>query len=432
MEFAKKCLLICSVYPYPVDTGKKVVLSGFLEYFKRGYSKENLHCIVVSANEISKNILNHDGFCTWHVVYKPNIFEQLYNLTWFVLIRRKKTIQEAMLYSKKTDKQMKAIIGEVQPGVIIIDTIRASQYFEKDNESDCKRILYMDDLFSVRYEKMLNIMSKYPDIDFDALGNFAKFVPLVLRFLVKINYLQKLVLAFEKKIIAKRESECVKWFDCNLLINKQETRLLKQRTASLKIMSIRPLLINTEAKINRQRDYHGEPTFIFLGALNVPQNDVAIVYFIDTQMELILKKIPDVKIRVIGRGASQQLLALVNRYKRNISLEGYVQDLTEVFQHSCAMVIPLLFGSGVKLKTLEAFAKGLPVIATDFGVEGIDITSGIHCIVENNLKEYPDKMASLINTEANQQISQNAYEFYLANYSENVVINQYHQIFNSR
>ncbi len=143
----------------------------------------------------------------------------------------------------------------------------------------------------------------------------------------------------------------------------------------------------------------------------------------------MIEGIPGVRVRVIGRGANRELLQLAQRYKDNISIEGFVDDLDTVFSTSCAMVVPLLFGSGVKIKTLEALCRGLPVISTDFGVEGISVTSDVNCIVENEIDRFPKSMSDLLDVKYNAYISRQARDFYANNYSEERVLQEYDRAF---
>jgi glycosyltransferase involved in cell wall biosynthesis len=146
-------------------------------------------------------------------------------------------------------------------------------------------------------------------------------------------------------------------------------------------------------------------------------------------MDQVIDKMPDVKFRIIGRGKSAELVRLTHRYAGVVSLEGFVVDLDAVFRESCAMVVPLLFGSGVKIKTLEALSRGLPVISTDFGVEGIPVTDAVNCIVENNLARYPSLMSAATDANYNTAISKAARGFYFRNYSEEQVFKEYGLLF---
>jgi glycosyltransferase involved in cell wall biosynthesis len=177
------------------------------------------------------------------------------------------------------------------------------------------------------------------------------------------------------------------------------------------------------------RRYSGEPVFVFLGALNLPHNLSSIVHFIESQMDEITKKMPDARLRVIGKGASNELDKLAKTYGSALSVEGFVEDLDTVFADSCAMIVPLLFGSGLKIKMLEALSRGLPIISTDFGVEGIPVTSGVNCLVENDIDQYPQAMSTLTDVSYNSAISHEARKLYSENYSREVVLREYDLLF---
>jgi glycosyltransferase involved in cell wall biosynthesis len=234
-------------------------------------------------------------------------------------------------------------------------------------------------------------------------------------------------LELESSLIRKREIQSLDYFDINLLISEQEHNFLKELTGKSNIYQINPLLNNSASKFSRK--YQGTPTFVFLGDLNIPHNETALLNFISSQMISIIKLMPDFKLKVIGDGANPRILSTAANYEDHIFLEGFVEDLEAVFNESCAMIIPLIFGSGLKIKTLEALSKGLPVISTDFGVEGISIRKGIECIVENDLDLWPDIMHELTDENINAEMSYTAYSFFRKHYSKEAIYKQYKNFF---
>lgn len=421
----KNVLLISTVWPFPVDAGKKVVLAGLVEYFVK-YKKDNLTYLLIGDNpnsefkdEIKVIKLN-----------KPNLLIQIANVLWFSFIRRKKTIQESVLYSESIQEKMTELINKSDTDIIIYDTIRIAQYFEKIKfDNGKKEILYLDDLFSIRYSKMLEAISQYKDTSIDVLGNFKKFIPNFLLPLINNNVIQKLLLHYEKGLIKRREDSIVKRFDKNLLINSEEVNILKNRSKQSNIYEIKPLL-NYDIGTNRKTSLNkNNQQFIFLGSLNIPHNSLSIIFFIKSQMEKILEILPEFKLKIVGKYPSEELIKLANEYKNNIEILGYVEDLDELFNNSCGMIIPLLFGSGVKLKTLEAFSKGLPVVSTDFGIEGIKVENGENCFVTNDIDKFPYYMKKLTNPEENEILSYNSRNFYQTKYSKEAIYKEYDKIF---
>jgi glycosyltransferase involved in cell wall biosynthesis len=422
----KKMVFISTVFPFPVDTGKKVVLSGILKYLWERYGADRVTYILL-GNPNDQGCSEKAMPCESLVVRRPSILARFWSVLWFVLAKRSKSIQESMLYSAKLGRELRALVASLDPALVICDTFRVGQFFEIGERPDGYYVLYMDDLFSVRYGKMLEVLARYPRAHVDPLGNFAQFVPSSLRMLAQSRSVQKWLLEAEQKIVEKRERGCVKWFDKTLLINKDEADLLQRKAQQPSVRTIKPFLPGTEKKVTRR--YDGSPVFIILGALNVPHNQFSVTYFLETQMDTIIDKMAAVRVRVIGRGATGELLRLAEEYEQNISIEGYVNDLDSVFSQSCAMIVPLLFGSGVKIKTLEAFARGLPVISTTYGIEGIPIQNYVNCVVENDITRYPAAMSKLLDVDYNAEISRQAYKLYRQHYSKNRLVQEYDAIF---
>ena len=67
----------------------------------------------------------------------------------------------------------------------------------------------------------------------------------------------------------------------------------------------------------------------------------------------------------------------------SIRLLGFVQDLEPIYLEGRVSVAPLLFGSGMKVKVLDAMARGVPVVTTTIGAESIECKNGTHLMISN-------------------------------------------------
>lgn len=424
----KKVVFVSTILPFPVDAGKKVVVSGILNYLVGRYGAENVTYVLLDSSE--------DGLpgkaampCEYIVLKQPSLPHRLWNLLWSVAIKRVKSIQESMLFSEGLGRDLRAVVGGIDPDLIVCDTFRVGQFFETGGRPQGSYVLYMDDLFSIRYARMLGVLARFPDAQLNVLGNFARFIPGPARFLVRSGFVQKLLLRVERRLVEKRERDCVRWFDTTLLINAEESSLLRRETGNPSVRTIKPLFSSANATPDAARNYDGDPVFVFLGDLSLPHNRFSIAHFIETQMDRATAEIPNVRLRIIGKGADKELLRLVGRYESAISVEGFVEDLAAVFDSSCAMLIPLLFGSGVKIKTLEALSRGLPILSTSYGVEGISVTHGVNGLVEDDIDQYPRMMSALTEVNYNDDLSREARRLYLDNYSRERVLREYDSLF---
>ena len=66
-------------------------------------------------------------------------------------------------------------------------------------------------------------------------------------------------------------------------------------------------------------------------------------------------------------------------YAGHLEMLGYVDDVREPLARYAVFVCPILSGSGVRVKLLEAFAAGIPVVSTTIGAEGLAAKDGEFC-----------------------------------------------------
>lgn len=117
-------------------------------------------------------------------------------------------------------------------------------------------------------------------------------------------------------------------------------------------------------------------------------------WFLEKIWPVIQEKYPQIHFHVAGEGLSESFR---NRYSSDqIHYLGFVDDINSLRQKASVFVAPLLSGSGMKLKILEALAAGLPTVTTRFGAEGIDIEDGTHYLHADSEQQFEKAVSSLI------------------------------------
>lgn len=138
---------------------------------------------------------------------------------------------------------------------------------------------------------------------------------------------------------------------------------------------------------------------LFCGTLWSTPNNEGLLWFYNTIWPTVKKFFPRLKLLVVGSGiAPYSLQSLIN--DTSLQFTGTVDDVKPWYNKSAVAVVPLLSGSGTRLKILEAMSLGLPVISTSNGAEGITYTNGNNIIIANNENDFADEVINLLKSKA--------------------------------
>jgi glycosyltransferase involved in cell wall biosynthesis len=413
--------LISAVDPFPTDAGKKVVLAGFLEYFIDRYGADNVHYLKVGAPP-------QEPFpVQLHVVPKPPKKVVLRNIATKVAFGRS-SLQEAFLGSPHTAAAVKQVLDSVNPKLHVYDTVRMAQYASESEKAE--QICYLDDLFSERYDRMLRAARMFPDVNSTALGNFAEHIPRQLQPIANNQVGQRALLRAERALVRRSEDAAARAFRRCLLVNEEEVRILTQRAGieAGRVQCVPPML---KAPASNERNYTGAPVFVFIGLLSLPHNDDGLRWFLRTTWPLLRSRLPEARLRIIGRDAGAEVIAMGARLSDSVTVEGYVPDLAEALGQAAAVINPLRFGSGIKLKVIEALGRAVPVVSTPIGAEGIANGAGTGVLVGSQPTELTDLLCSLTDRGRNEQVSDEARIHFARTYSRRAVFNVYDSAFSA-
>jgi glycosyltransferase involved in cell wall biosynthesis len=285
----------------------------------------------------------------------------------------------------------------------------------------------MDHLLYTRFRAMSRFVADHPDAAFDPIGTFRRFVPRLARQILRATVLQRWVFKVEAKTVERREIESARVFDTCLLLTPSDVDELRTRCPDRKIRAIKPMLFNFPCSTPRR--YDGSPRFILCGSLRHPANRAAFVLFIRHGLEPALRRLPKLDIRVIGAGVDDELRAVARPFAAHVHFDGYVEDVATVFASSCALLVPLLFGYGLKIKMLAAMYYGLPIISTSCGAEGFPLKAGEEFILEDDLTRFAAWMDRLCDMEYNKCLSERASANYRRNFTKEIVYSEYDSVF---
>jgi glycosyltransferase involved in cell wall biosynthesis len=91
-------------------------------------------------------------------------------------------------------------------------------------------------------------------------------------------------------------------------------------------------------------------------------------------------------------------------------------------------VAPIPYGTGVKTKILDALYYGIPILATQNGVDGTLVQNGREALIEDDLSRYADLMERLLDVSFNERMSNAGRALYDSQYAAPQVLEEYRQI----
>jgi glycosyltransferase involved in cell wall biosynthesis len=137
-----------------------------------------------------------------------------------------------------------------------------------------------------------------------------------------------------------------------------------------------------------------EEAIVFSGNMEYHPNRAAVRFFRQQVWPLLRDRWPGLAWRLVGKNPES-----VRRFTEGdprIQVTGAVEDAVAELARSRVAVVPLLAGSGTRLKILEAWAAGLPVVSTSIGAEGLGAHPGEHLLIADTPAEFAEAVSRLL------------------------------------
>jgi polysaccharide biosynthesis protein PslH len=244
-------------------------------------------------------------------------------------------------------------------------------------------------------------------------------------FEVARNPLWKAVSWFEWKRMAEAECRYLKKADHVLAVSQNDrdafTKFLDPRK-----LSVTPTGADTEF-FQPSTEAEIPNSLVFTGSMDWLPNEDGICYFIKEIFPLILAKVPDATLCVVGRNPSQRLQNLTANNTK-IQLTGWVEDVRPYVARSAVFIVPLRIGGGTRLKIYEAMSMAKAIVSTTIGAEGLPVKNGEHLLVADNPASFAESTLRLFSDSSQRaQLGRATRHLVEQNYSWATVSNAFAQ-----
>lgn len=385
-----RILFLTQIVPYPPDAGPKVKTWHVLRY------------LVESGHEVTLvTYVREDE--------KPyvSILEKYCNQVFSVPIQRSRLKDISYLIKSNFTGRPFLIERDDLPAMrSVLSQLLANQEFD---------VIHTDQLTMAQFAFPGKELGEcYPNQQFTRVFDAHNAVwTIVERTRENASWLLKPVLSMEARRIKSYEGKLITQYENTLAVTEIDKQALlegvnpNERPSIENRVTVIPIAVDTRelVPINRSSE---SGHIVTLGTLHYPPNADGIRWFATEVFPLIQKQLDHVHLTIIGKNPPSDFIQLAQTKPDAITVTGYVQDLTPYMEQAAVMVVPVRAGGGMRVRILEAFARGMPVVTTTIGLEGIDAQPERDVLIADDSQDYANTVANLLrNLNLQQKLATN-------------------------
>ncbi|WGV26596.1 glycosyltransferase family 4 protein [Halotia branconii] len=174
----------------------------------------------------------------------------------------------------------------------------------------------------------------------------------------------------------------------------------------------------------------GGNRLVFIGAMDNLANIDAVCFFSSQILPEIQKIYPDTTFDIVGSRPAPEVLAL--QHQPGINVTGKVPSMVEYLHQSTVCIVPMRTGFGIKNKTLEAMAAGIPLVASDRGLEGLVVDGNnisLRALRANEPAEYICAISQLFDSpQLRSELSRKARQLVETEFTWDIAGKRYEQV----
>jgi glycosyltransferase involved in cell wall biosynthesis len=361
-----KVLLLTQVLPYPPDSGPKVKTWNVLKYLARQH-EVTLASFVRGDQSAEVEALRR--YCrAVHTV--PMTRSPLRD--GLALLRSLATGQPWMMVRDDRAalrRLVDRLCAETRFDIVHADQLNMAQYAVR--VTGARKVLDAHNALWLLYKRLAETMPSGP---------------------------RRWLLERDWRLLKEYEGRMVRDFDAMLAVSDEDRAALVEAAGGPREITVIPIAVDTDEIPVVSRAPQANH-LLHIGTMYWPPNIDGMWWFIREVYPLIRALRPDVGLDVVGARPPRELAAL-NGNGQNIHVTGYVNDPKPYLERAGAFIVPLRAGGGMRVKILEALARGLPLVTTTLGCEGIAVEHGRHVLIADTPEAFARETLRLLNDRA--------------------------------
>jgi glycosyltransferase involved in cell wall biosynthesis len=187
--------------------------------------------------------------------------------------------------------------------------------------------------------------------------------------------------------MARYERQTCQAFDSVVTVTAEDARALAGLYApeQAPAFNVIPICVDPALTQSQPRP-GGSPNLLFMGGMHWPPNADGVRWFADEVLPAVLASQPQARLLAVGRQPPDALRG--GPSQAFIEAPGFVDDPQPYWARSQVFVVPLRAGGGMRVKILDAWARGVPVVATTIGAEGLQYRPGDDILIADTPADF--------------------------------------------
>ncbi len=200
--------------------------------------------------------------------------------------------------------------------------------------------------------------------------------------------------SWEARRLKAYEGRVGRAFDQVLTVSEEDRRALEEAAGGPLPGATMPIALDPEDFPPIPRDPEAKGV-LHIGGLHWPPNTEGIRWFCREVWPRVRSAVPGARLFLIGARPPRDLRAMADR-DPSIVVPGFVADPTPYWRQSAVLIVPVRAGSGVRVKILEAWSRGVPVVSTSIGCEGLEVRPGENLRVADSAEAFAAAISDLL------------------------------------
>ncbi|HKC91295.1 MAG TPA: glycosyltransferase family 4 protein [Candidatus Limnocylindria bacterium] len=232
------------------------------------------------------------------------------------------------------------------------------------------------------------------------------------QFAARQHGVRKMVAEAETRAARRFERDALRAVDAVAAISPDDARVYRE------LAGVEARYLPQVVPFTRRRDpaTPPPPRLCYVGTLSWHPNVRGLEWFCREVWPGVRERLPEATLDIAGTGlpTDGRGVPVVPEGWRGagIRVAGFVADLVPLYEGSAAMVAPILGGGGIRIKLLEAFRHGVPVVTTPDGAAGLPIESGREAFIEREPGAFAARVVEVATSGARQaSLREAAYAF---------------------